>query len=96
MSLQSTEAGSISFRPVDESVIDKTFPEPKQTRQPTAAEAGLASLERLEAKRNIRHHRALAAIMETRRDEGADDFRPSDMPRLYKLIAILDEVADEV
>ena len=48
-----------------------------------------------EAKRNVRHHRALTILMETRRDEKHDDLQPSDMPRLYKIVEILDEIADE-
>ena len=57
--------------------------------------AGLPPEAFAQARRNMRHHRAYVAIMETRRDEGGHDLRPQDIPTLQRIIALLDDVADE-
>ena len=56
--------------------------------------AGLPPGAFAQARRNIRHHRAYMAIIETRRDEGGHDLRPQDIPTLQHIIALLDEVAE--
>ena len=73
----------------DQSSAEPGTPTPRQNETSLAPEAFA------QARRNVRHHRAYVAIIETRRDEGGHDLRPQDIPTLQRIIGLLDEVADD-
>lgn len=46
-----------------------------------------------ERARNIRHARMFAAVLETIHDEDRRSPRPEDMPRIYRIMDLIDEIA---